>query len=162
MPNIYKIGLVDTENKTSHDRALELSQNTNCPTPFKVIFDIKVTKPQIYEKRIHNILNKYRVSKNREFFNCDITLIKKCFNKSKLVKHLYEHNDFAENYFNEYISLYDNKFIYNIKKYIYRYNNIYDCCYDIFYIITCIMRILLSILLSLLYFIYLFMSKFII
>ena len=31
MPNICKIGYVNKSDKTSHDRAKELSRHTNCP-----------------------------------------------------------------------------------------------------------------------------------
>ena len=45
MPNVCKIGFVNTENKTSHHRAKELSSHTNCPEHFEVEFDIKVKNP---------------------------------------------------------------------------------------------------------------------
>ena len=48
MPNICKIGFVNKPNKTSLDRAKELSSNTNCPINFEVEFDIKVKNPQKY------------------------------------------------------------------------------------------------------------------
>jgi hypothetical protein len=52
MPNLCKIGLVYTKNKTSFDRAKELSNSTSCPTPFRVVYDIKVKNPYKYEKNI--------------------------------------------------------------------------------------------------------------
>jgi hypothetical protein len=39
MPNLCKIGYINTINKTSKDRALELSSHTSCPslfTPLKI------------------------------------------------------------------------------------------------------------------------------
>ena len=57
MPQICKIGFVNKPDKTSHDRARELSRHTNCPMPFEVVFDIKVKNPHKYEKIIHKKLN---------------------------------------------------------------------------------------------------------
>ena len=110
IPELCKIGFVDTFNKTSHNRARELSQTTSCPFPFEVIFDIRVKNPAKYEKRIHKKLHKLRVNKNREFFKIRPEDLIKFFYKEKLIYYKEkekEEEDFDENYLT----------IYNISKF---------------------------------------------
>ena len=109
MPELCKIGFVDTFNKTSHNRAKELSQNTSCPFPFEVIFDIRVKNPAKYEKRIHKKLHKLRVNKNREFFKIKPKDLIKFFHKEKLIYYKKKEeddddddDDFDENYLTIY------------------------------------------------------------
>ena len=98
MPHICKIGFVNKINKTSHDRAKELSSNTNCPIKFEVEFDIKVKNPYKYEKRIHKKLKHFRINTRREFFLCNPNDIIKYFYKNELIKNDDDNNDFADNY----------------------------------------------------------------
>ena len=49
-------------------RAKELSSSSSRPTPFRVVYQEYVNDPVDFEKCIHGILDKYRVSKKREFF----------------------------------------------------------------------------------------------
>jgi hypothetical protein len=56
-PETSKVGVVNKEGRTSHDRA-----------KFTVIFDIKVFNPFKYEKIIHKNLEHLRCNKKREFF----------------------------------------------------------------------------------------------
>jgi hypothetical protein len=102
MPDLCKIGMVHKENKTSHDRAKELSDSTSSPLPFKVVFDIKVKEPFKYEKKIHNKLSNFRENKKREFFRCNPEDIEKYFKMENLMEIEEERNDFAINYFNKY------------------------------------------------------------
>lgn len=102
MPDLCKIGYVNTENKTSLDRAKELSSNTSCPIIFQVVYDIKVKNPQKYEKRIHKKLKHFRINPRREFFLCKPEDIIKYFNRDNLIRSHDELEDFHENYLNKY------------------------------------------------------------
>jgi len=104
LPNIYKIGFTNTIDKTSEDRAKELF-NTSIPTPYKVLFDIKVNNPHKYEKIIHNKLKNYRINKKREFFKCSIDDILLYFKKENIITNDNENNDFPDNYFQNYLNL---------------------------------------------------------
>jgi hypothetical protein len=106
--NYCKIGHVHTADKTSHDRARELF-TTSIPERFDVIFDIKVKNPMYYEKIIHKKLDKYRINKNREFFNCNPDDIKEYFLMENLIENEIQKNDFFKDYFVEYID--NNKII---------------------------------------------------
>lgn len=64
MPNVIKIGKTKRDSKL---RARELS-NTSVPTPFKVAFEIFSDDMDQLEKKVHDELNDFRVSNNREFF----------------------------------------------------------------------------------------------
>ena len=46
--------------------------------PFKVETKIKIQSAEYYEKKIHSVLNSYRVKQNREFFELDLNKIKSC------------------------------------------------------------------------------------
>ena len=98
IPNLCKIGFTK---KTSLKRAKEL-YNTSSPTPFKVVFDIKVKNPQKYEKIIHNKLIKFRENIAREFFRCKPEEIKTYFKMENLIQNDNDKNDFNENYYTEY------------------------------------------------------------
>ena len=41
---------------------------------------IKIKSAEYYEKKIHSILNSYRVKQNREFFEIDLDKVKSCLN----------------------------------------------------------------------------------
>jgi len=105
MKNLCKIGFVNIKNKTSHDRAKELSSSTGCPTPFEVIFDIKVKNPSKYEKIIHNKLNNVRQNNKREFFICNPEEIEKYFKIKNLITCNKDIIDFHPNYFTIYNNL---------------------------------------------------------
>ena len=109
MPNLCKIGFVNTENKTSHHRAKELSLHTNCPEHFEVEFDIKVKNPHKYEKRIHEKLKNFRINKRREFFQCNPDDIIKYFNRDNLIRSHDELDDFHEDYLKIYNKKQSNK-----------------------------------------------------
>ena len=102
MPNLCKIGFVNTENKTSHHRAKELSSHTNCPEHFDVEFDIKVKNPQKYEKRIHKKLKHLRINPRREFFECKPEDIITHFEKTNLIMYDDDNDDFPEVYLTKY------------------------------------------------------------
>jgi hypothetical protein len=65
MPNIFKIGYTD---RAPLQRADELSNSTSVPMPFQVVFYIECSSPKDVESEIHGEFDKYRLSKNREFF----------------------------------------------------------------------------------------------
>jgi hypothetical protein len=72
----FKIGRT---RKTAKERAKEIGESTL--NTFRVLFFIKVNDMQTAEKEAHTILNKYRVRKDREFFNAPLTLIKNIFSQ---------------------------------------------------------------------------------
>lgn len=72
-PNIYKIG---STYGLPEERAEELT-GTGHLMPFKVEDKIKIKSAEFYEKKIHSLLNKYRVKQNREFFQIELNEIKK-------------------------------------------------------------------------------------
>ena len=73
-PNIYKIG---STYGNAEERAEELT-GTGHLMPFKVETKIKIKSAEYYEKKIHSILNSYRVKQNREFFEINLDNIKSC------------------------------------------------------------------------------------
>lgn len=77
LPNMYKIG---GTTKHPESRAKELS-NTSVPTPYEVCFFSEVSDWRKAEAFIHESLNEYRVTNNREFFSCPIDMIELQFDK---------------------------------------------------------------------------------
>ena len=65
--NTYKVGY------TKNDPYIRMSQlnTTGTPIPFKLEFAKQVKNYQEKEKKLHNVLDKYRVNQNREFFKLD-------------------------------------------------------------------------------------------
>ncbi len=64
--NQFKIG------KTTRDpriRAYELSRASGVPQPYEVLFALRVENCEIAERMVHARLAKYRLYRNREFFN---------------------------------------------------------------------------------------------
>ena len=105
MPNLCKIGYTNRINKTSHDRAKELSNSTSCPTEFKVVFDIKVKNPLKYEKILHKKLHNLRYNDKREFFKCTPIEIVDFFKLDNLIECETNKTDFYYKYFNQYLNL---------------------------------------------------------
>lgn len=71
MPGLLKIG---NTKRSPEERSRELSRATGVPTNFEVVYEIFSPDRIKLEKKIHSVLNKYRVNANREFFKCDLTL----------------------------------------------------------------------------------------
>lgn len=65
MPDYLKIGRT---NRTSEDRAAELSATTGIPTRFHVAYDVLVGDSEAVETIIHQRLSSRRASDDREFF----------------------------------------------------------------------------------------------
>jgi len=76
--DIYKIGL--TTNKPL-ERAKQLSNSTSIPSEFKVFYSKKTKNLNIAEKRIHLLLNEYRINPNKEFFQVKTYTIEKTIDK---------------------------------------------------------------------------------
>src|SRR5579859_6306141 len=66
MPGLLKIGF---SSKDPHDRARELD-NTGCPQPYVVEYDVLVSAPREVEQRIHTRLSDKRDGK--EWFRCSL------------------------------------------------------------------------------------------
>jgi len=79
--NIYKIG---STYGIPEERAEELT-GTGHLTPFKVEFSIEIKSAEYYEKKIHSLLNGYRVKQNREFFELDLDKIKNCLKQVSII-----------------------------------------------------------------------------
>jgi hypothetical protein len=65
MPGYLKIGKTD---RTSEERAAELSAVTGIPTKFHVAFDVLVSDCDAVEQSMHKRFARQRASENREFF----------------------------------------------------------------------------------------------
>ncbi len=70
--DIFKIGMTK---RSSQIRADELSRTTGVPDKFLVVNEWKVKDRRLAEKIIHEKLDKYRVSSNREFFRAEAKII---------------------------------------------------------------------------------------
>jgi hypothetical protein len=75
IPELYKIGYTNFLEK----RVFELQKGSGVPCAFHIEFAKNVTNPFEKEQKIHEILNNYRFTKNREFFKTKIINIKKLF-----------------------------------------------------------------------------------
>ena len=71
MPGKLKIGKTS---KSPEQRAAELSAPTAVPCPFEVAFDILVADIDEADRRVHSILAKYRVNRDREFFQAPLKI----------------------------------------------------------------------------------------
>ena len=74
MSNIYKIGYTEFLEKRISDL-----QKSGVPYPFQIEFAKKVVNPFEKEQKIHEILKKERITKNREFFKTELSDIQKLF-----------------------------------------------------------------------------------
>ena len=61
----------------------------------QVLLDFKTSNPDLLEKNVHYILDRYRCNSNREFFDCDInyikTIVEICGNVIDTLKSTYQH-----------------------------------------------------------------------
>lgn len=69
MPGVFKIGMT---NQTPLRRRDELSSGTAIPSPFDLLFYIEVDDAAQVEKDMHECFRDFRISDNREFFQCDV------------------------------------------------------------------------------------------
>lgn len=53
-------------------RADEISKTTGVPAKFEVMYAALLPNPYMIEQRVHVLLNKFRISQNREFFECTV------------------------------------------------------------------------------------------
>jgi len=67
MPELIKIGMT----RRSIWRRLEEFHTTNSPCEWSCWYDFKTENADEVEKKIHKHFEKFRVSKNREFFKID-------------------------------------------------------------------------------------------
>lgn len=77
--NIYKLGNMKNKNRmnsyvTPYIDSIEIKLISN-----------KINDKTIGEKILFDILNKYRVKPNREFFNCDLSIIKNAMNEVETI-----------------------------------------------------------------------------
>ena len=88
LESVYKVGFSDRDPQI---RMVELS-NTSVPFEFQLIYAALVDDANFVEQKTHDLLAGYRVSKQREFFNCDLlfifdTIQSVCADNSKKIYH---------------------------------------------------------------------------
>ncbi len=73
LPGLIKVGMT---NRSPEERALELSNNTNMPTPFVVAYYESVKNMNVVEKLVHQELEElgFRIRDNREFFSAPLKI----------------------------------------------------------------------------------------
>lgn len=67
MPELLKIGFTERDPSS---RAKEISQDTGVPSEFIVDYQVYSSCPYELERVVHELLQKYRLNNNREFFRC--------------------------------------------------------------------------------------------
>lgn len=72
MPGIFKIGCTE---RSPRERAAELSKASGVPVPFDLLMFIEVRDFQAVERQLHQWLGEYRVSPDREFFECSLKFL---------------------------------------------------------------------------------------
>jgi len=86
----YKVGKTK-DAVTKRIRGLQTGNVDN----IQVLLDFKTSNPDLLEKNVHYILDRYRCNSNREFFDCDINYIKTvveiCGNMLNTLKSTYQH-----------------------------------------------------------------------
>jgi len=65
MPGLLKIGFTT---RSIEERVAELGASTATPTPFEIVFYFACNDPQSDEVLAHEVLAKYRINQDREFF----------------------------------------------------------------------------------------------
>lgn len=70
-PSLEGMVKIGATTKSPSKRCFELSSSTSIPTPFNIVYSQPSINPFKLECIVHSILDKYRVNKNREFFNVD-------------------------------------------------------------------------------------------
>jgi len=73
-PSMGDLVKVEKTKRNPKDRAKELGAVTGIPTPFILVFDISVEDCDRAERFVHQRLEEYRVSSNREFFRAEPSL----------------------------------------------------------------------------------------
>ena len=76
--NVKKLGKAKDLNKRITDH------RTSDPD-VEILYSITCQNHHLFEKACHFLLDKWRVSKNREFFDCSISIIKNVMNYTKIV-----------------------------------------------------------------------------
>ena len=71
--NIYKVGWTSM---LPEERAEQLSSETGVLHPFKVVYKKKFKDAEKTEKKIHKNFNKYRVKRNKEYFEINLDELK--------------------------------------------------------------------------------------
>ena len=90
---LLKIG---QSSKDPSDRAVELSQATGVPTPFKIEYIALVESYQEVERNVHRLLNSHRINPQREFFECSVNEAVQAV-KTASTKILHEEPQFINN-----------------------------------------------------------------
>ena len=99
-PEYIKIGRTS---RSSEDRIEELSKSTAAPCKFKLVYEEYYDNCEQLESYVHRILDKYRLSRNKEFFSISIKqaietiqeVIKKINNQEKIN---FDSNDIFDKY----------------------------------------------------------------
>ncbi len=78
MPNIFKVGRTKRTPEERLDEA-NLPNTFKPPTPYTILFAKKVRNCIKSEKQIHEMLEDFRITKDREFFHTSREIIKNAF-----------------------------------------------------------------------------------
>ena len=81
-PSLYKIG---STYRLIEERIEELNSETGVAYPFELEYKIKIKDAEYYEKSIHKLLTKYRVKKNKEYFELELDKIKDCLQQVSIL-----------------------------------------------------------------------------
>ncbi|WP_366146088.1 GIY-YIG nuclease family protein [Paraburkholderia sp.] len=69
MPGVYKVGYTE---RSPRARVEELNKSTSIPGDFDLICYAEYENPRDREQEIHRLLDAFRVTRDREFFKCDL------------------------------------------------------------------------------------------
>lgn len=78
MPGLCKIGMTTTHPEL---RVAALSAATGVPVPFSLLFYAEVQAAQMYERHVHRLLDRVRVSQSREFFRVSVDEVRDLFER---------------------------------------------------------------------------------
>ena len=99
MPELLKIGAVHMNDKTVKDRADELF-TTGVPAEFRVELFTEIEDSRGVERKIHAILDSYRVNSSREFFRISPENVQKILaEKSYIAQQTFKKNHRKEDIF---------------------------------------------------------------
>lgn len=107
-PSLKGLLKVGQTKKDPEERAKEISQGTGVPTPYIVAFKEEFNDCELAERMIHIMLEEegYRISKNREFFEAEISDIIK---KIMIVKEHLSNDENIDNYDSQDIEFTENE-----------------------------------------------------
>ncbi|MGI9305740.1 MAG: GIY-YIG nuclease family protein [Gammaproteobacteria bacterium] len=71
MPDLVKIGLVETDNIGALKQRMSTLYSTGVPFPFELFYAVRVDRPEDKERLLHDTFNNARKNSRREFFEIE-------------------------------------------------------------------------------------------